>query len=193
MKLVIIAVAVALLAAGGCQWFEDTKAGVTAPLAEGERSPLAEGQRLGDPIKSLPLPFAGPIGWAVGLLAGLYLANRRGAKLRAAAEGSDRPISGWLGQVTHLEQLIQTLANLAAGVFEIGPDGSVRKRSWKAIAGFAIPALALMVPGVRDWVTVNADSVTEVVSAVLAYLGIGTIGTLTAEKALSVVKPLKPS
>jgi len=186
-----------LLLMGGCaalpQGVSDTRAGLSTPLAEGEASPLTEGKRVGEPIKDLPIPFSGPIGSAVGVLAGLYFANRRGRKIRLAGGASTLPALGWAGDVTKAEAVLQTAANISTGIFEVGPDGSPQRRAWKTIVGTLAGSAVLAVPGVQDWLVAHADSVQEVATGVIGLLAMSTAGVLGAEKALSVVKPVAPT
>lgn len=194
MNRILIAGTAALVLVAGCaavkQGGGDTRTGISAPLAEGETSPMAEGKRIGDPVKDLPIPFSGPIGSAVGVLAGLYFANRRGARIRKAGGLSTEPVTGWAGKVTGVEQVVQVASNVVRGIFEVGPEGSTVKRAWKAGLATAMASGLLLVPGVNDWVAVHSGSIGELMAALAVVLGAGTAGILGTEKALSVIKPV---
>jgi len=186
----------ALLILGGCaaakQAVEDTKAGLAAPVAPGERSPMAQGRKEAEPLGSLP--YGTILVSVVGSLLGFWHANRKGREARLGhVPVSTNPITGWLGSKIGVEGLIQGAANVAHFIFERGPDGTLFKRGWKGLVSFAIPALLLLVPGVRDWLLAHATDVQDIVTRLIAYLGTGTVTMLAAEKGLSAVKPVAPT
>ncbi|MBI3319743.1 MAG: hypothetical protein HYZ89_04065 [Candidatus Omnitrophica bacterium] len=186
----------ALLILGGCaaakQAVEDTKAGLVAPVAPGELSPMAQGRKDAEPLGSLP--YGTILVSAVGSLLGLWHANRKGREARLGhVPVSTNPITGWLGSKVGLEGVVQGAANITHFIFERGPDGTLVKRGWKGVVSFAIPALLLLVPGVRDWLLAHATDVQDLVTRLIAYLGTGTVTVLAAEKGLSAVKPVAPA
>ena len=185
----------ALLILGGCaaakQAVEDTKAGLAAPVALGELSPMAQGRKEAEPLGSLP--YGTILVSVVGSLLGLWHANRKGQEARLGhVTVSTNPITGWLGSKVGLEGVVQGAANVAHFIFERGPDGTLFKRGWKGVVSFAIPALLLLVPGVRDWLLAHTTDVQDIVTRLIAYLGTGTVAVLAAEKGLSAVKPVAP-
>ena len=187
---------VALLILGGCaatkQAVEDTKAGLAAPVAPGERSPMAQGRKETEPLGSLP--YGTILVSVVGSLLGLWHANRKGREGRLGkVPVSTNPITGWLGSKVGIEGLIQGAANVAHFIFERGPDGSWLKRGWKGAVSVALPALLLFIPGVRDWLLAHATDVQDMVTRLIAYLGTGTVTVLASEKGLSAVKPVAPA
>ena len=190
-----VAVAV-LLILGGCaaakQAVEDTKAGLAAPVAPGELSPMAQGRKEAEPLGSLP--YGTILVSVVGSLLGLWHANRKGRESRLGkVPVSTNPVTGWLGSKVGIEGIVQGAANVAHFIFERGPDGSLLKRGWKGVVSVALPALLLFIPGVRDWLLAHATDVQDMVTRLIAYLGMGTVTVLAAEKGLSAVKPVAPS
>ncbi len=186
----------ALLILGGCaaakQAVEDTKAGLSAPVAPGELSPMAQGRKEAEPLGSLP--YGTILVSVIGSLLGLWHANRKGQEARLGhVPVSTNPITGWLGSKVGLEGIVQGAANIAHFIFERGPDGTLFKRGWKGLVSFAIPALLLLVPGVRDWLLAHATDVQDIVTRVIAYLGTGTVTMLAAEEGLRAFNPGAPA
>lgn len=174
----------------GCETADNIRKGATTPLAPGETSVF-------DKAKDDAAPFSGlPYGLGTVML-GLFAAyrlNERGRSIKAGKIGtSPVPVSGWLGQATRLEPVIQAISNVFAGAYEVGPDGSVKKRSWKVLLSLAAPAALLAVPQVRDFVMGNAETINEVIAQLSLYLGGGAVVLLGAEKGLSAVKPMPES
>ncbi len=186
----------ALLILGGCavakQAVEDTKAGLAAPVAPGELSPMAQGRKEAEPLGSLP--YGTILVSVVGSLLGLWHANRKGREGRLGkVPVSTNPITGWLGSKIGVEGVMQGAANVAHFIFERGAEGTPIRRGWKGLVSFAIPALLLLVPSVRDWLLAHTTDVQDIVTRLIAYLGTGTVTMLAAEKGLSAVKPVAPA
>jgi len=124
---------------------------------------------------------------------GLWHANRKGREGRLGkVPVSTNPITGWLGSKIGVEGVMQGAANVAHFIFERGAEGTPIRRGWKGLVSFAIPALLLLVPSVRDWLLAHTTDVQDIVTRLVAYLGTGTVAVLAAEKGLSAVKPVAP-
>lgn len=192
MKRLTIAILISglLFTAGCAAAYDDKKLSDSTPLAQGERSPYERGISVAQPLAGLPYGagiVAVPI---VGTAIGWLLSWRRGRRIRLAQAPSVHPITGTIGKTTGIEGLIQHLADLRAGLFEVGPEGSGLKRSWKmaligTLATSIAPSLIPLVHGVATQITANPPEWLNGVPLVLAISGLGYL-----EKQLSKVLPL---
>lgn len=196
----IFAIFLILMAVSGCGFLQqakdDYRTGKETPYQTDEITANQKAAALAGTISSVPYAnVASP----VILLLGPYIFTwLRGRRIRQQnLEPHPNPITGNLGKSIGAEALIQHLANVAAGMFEVGEQGSVIKRGWKGalLAGLGV----LVAPEVAQ---VIHNSILPVLQNTppdwLAHLFNGSILALTigglaaAEKWLSKVQPLKP-
>ena len=114
------------------------------PLSAGETSPQERANKIAGALASLPYGagvVAVPVaGWALGW----FFSWRRGRKLRLQkGVFSEKPLTGEVGKTSGLEALVQHVADVRAGAFEVGPDGSGLKRMWKTKNRTELPDLVL--------------------------------------------------
>ena len=170
----------------GCAAFQQAKAdydvGKVTPMAEGEVSPSQAAHSLIDPIKDfLPTPVQPVAGVAVILLTVLGTWNR-GRRIRKQLVSTPNPITGFWGQKVGLEAVVQQIASVAHGLFEVGPENSGLRRAWKiAISGLLAVAV---LPPVQTFATTHPALLTEFLAALAAIGGL--------EKELSKVLPTAP-
>lgn len=102
---------------------------------------------------------------------------------------SDRPITGAVGQAVRLEAIVQHLADVTAGLFEVGPQGSVLKRGWKMaiLTGLA----ALITPEIHQLIPALQAHHPGWMDGMVLSLVVG--GLSAVEKALSKVLPVEAS
>lgn len=164
---------------------DDYKVGATTPLEEGELSPAQQAAPIQAAITPIPVVggFAPVIG---GALAGLFTLLR-GRRIRKGQPQSQNPITGFLGQRIGAETVVQSLANIAAGLFEVGGDGSPFKRAWKMglSTALSIGVGAMTIPAVQDFVVHNPMIAAGITGLSALFGGL--------EKAVSVVKPVDPA
>ena len=150
-KHIVFLVLFSLLFGAGCRTFAqhvaDIRLSEATPAGPGETSIEQKAADFARPLGSLPWgagAIAVPLG---GFLIAKVLNDLRGRKIRLqqmALAPTDKPITGVLGNAVGVESVVQFLADLSASLFEVGTDGSVVKRGWKAFmytvlgsAGFA--------------------------------------------------------
>jgi len=109
---------------------------------------------------------------------------RRGRRIRLGKTRSKNPITGEWGEKVGVEGLVQTAANFATAMFEVGPDGSGLKRTWKTVAAGSLAALLMTVPGIREWATAHAPAAAGIWTLVTAFV-------LGVEKELKKVLPVE--
>lgn len=185
---IILAVGVTLLV--GCatikQMASDYKRGRNAPLSDGERWPK-EVAGIYASIVGAVNPAAGKA--VMGILT-FWLSLRRGRRIRKSLPVSDTPFTGYLGNITGIERLVQLFANVRAGLFDVGPRGSSRKRGWKMALLLGIAALGtpivLGIPAIGNFVSQH-------VSLAAGVTGSLAIIVASLEKTISKVLPTKPA
>jgi hypothetical protein len=167
------------------QAHEDYVIGATTPLAPGEVSPQQSAQTIVSTVSAIPVVggFAPLLGGALAAVATLV----RGRKIRKGGATSVSPITGYLGGKVGLEGIVQSIANIATGLFEVGAENSPLKRAWKVGLSvlLSVGTASLAIPAVRDLVVAHPEYA----------LGIGGIAALFGglEKALSQVLPVTPA
>ena len=179
---------VGTLAVGGCAFIkgavDDYKLGKSTPVVEGEITPEAQVSNITEFVSALPYvgPYAGSLG---GVLLGFFT-WRRGRRLRKGLPVNTNPSTGFLGSLTGVEGLVQTMSSLITGAFEAGPDGSVAKRAWKMglASALGLGTLALTIPSAREFVLGNPAISAGIVGLSSLFGGL--------EKALSKVQPVAP-
>ena len=187
MLAVVVVTAVTVVGCAGLQRAQDDyKVGASTPLVEGEISPHAAAVSLVEPLKPfIPAPLQPFAGIIVTALAG-FGTWRRGRKLRKGQTVSGNPITGTLGAKVGIESIVQTLATIAAGIFQVGAGGSAWKRVWKTalviIGTGTIGALSNAT--VAEFITSNPQIVTAFTAIASVIAGI--------EKKLQTVLPVKP-
>jgi hypothetical protein len=198
MKRILVLFAI-VFALGGCAFFrqaaDDYKTGRDTPLAAGEISPGQKAAALTTTASAIPyVNMATPV-----LMFGLPVLFTwlRGRRIRKEnLPQNENPITGRVGLKIGAEAIVQHLANVAAGMFEVGPNGSSLKRGWKTallgglgvllapeagqVLGHIIPVLQANPP---EWLAHLFNG--SVLAITLGGLGM-------AEKWLSKVEPLKP-
>lgn len=198
MKKLIGLVLLVALAATGCKVAEevaqsrqDYETGKTAEYVDDEVPPAQQAQGLVDTFKALP--YVGPfVPLALPFLV-TFFTWKRGRRIRKGLLPSTHPVTGYAGASLKLEPLVQFLADLQAGAFEVGKDGSTLKRFWKVGLAGVLAAVIFSVHGVREFVTANSETIQELVGRLLLYAG-GSVAAITAtEKSLSIVKPVAPT
>lgn len=132
----IVLISLAILFVAGCAFIdrarEDYKLGNETPYADGEKTSVEKSRDLAAPISTIPWAnLSTPVILLLGPYIFTWLRGRR-IRLENLAENPN-PITGKLGKNIGAEALIQHIANVAAGLFEVGPNGSVIKRGWKAM------------------------------------------------------------
>lgn len=186
----------ALVFVSGCAFFrqaaEDYRTGMTTPLEIGEVAPAEKARVLASTVSAIPyVNLSSPL----VLFLGTYVFGLlRGRRIRAAKPINVNPVTGSLGRSLGLEAVVQHFADIAAGLFEIGPNGSSLKRGWKAalLTGIAIS----IAPEARHLLESFIPALQANPPEWLAHLFNGsalalTVGALsTAEKWLSKVQPL---
>lgn len=162
---------------------EDYKTGATVPLETGEISPRESVQPIVESISGIPI--IGGYAPIIGALLAAIATWRRGRRIRKGKPTSENPITGWVGSKAGLETIVQSLANIVTGIFEVGKDGSWVKRAWKVGLStvLSIGTAAVTIPAVRDAIAGN-PSIVIAVSGLAAVLG-------GLEKAFSSVLPVE--
>ena len=183
--IVVIAMSIALIGCASTQQaISDYTKGATTPLEENEISPSDSVQPIVSTVSMIPVVggFAPIIGTA---LAGLAT-WQRGRRIRKGKPSSQNPITGWMGNATGAETIVQSLANVVTGLFEVGKDGSAMKRAWKMglTTALSIGAGALTIPAVRDFVVQHPVIVAGITGLSALFGGL--------EKAVSTVLPVAP-
>lgn len=177
-----------LLVMAGCAFTKqattDYQTGQSTPLAAGEVSPQQKAEPIGATVSSLPIPFAGPIGAGVALIAGILFTWQRGVSIRKN-NGLVPPTSS-----TNVSGLIQDAATVFAGMFTTASttapttSGSAFQRVWKV-------ALATIISGASIAVTQPAFASFlgshPLISGLLVFIPSGIAGI---EKALSSIQPV---
>lgn len=189
-----------LFIAAGCAFFKqaasDYQLGRDTPLASGEVSPNQKTAVLAGTVSSIPyVNLATPL---ISLGAPFLFAWLRGRRLRAEnLPTNEKPVTGNLGLAVGAEAIVQHLANVAAGLFEVGPNGSALKRGWKTavLGGLAV----ILAPEAQQLIHHVIPVLQSTPPSWLAHLFNGSVLALTigglgaAEKWLSKVEPLEPS
>lgn len=183
----LLCIGILLFALVGCaavqQAKEDYQVGVSAPVAEGEKTPEQAANELVAVIEQVPYagvaaPFLYPV--LVG-----FARYQRGRRIRLQQPASVNPIWGNWGQKVGLEGITQLFANVSTAALEVGPDGSGFKRGWKmaAIVSLTLGAGVLAIPAVKEFVIANPQIAAgfTLITGVLAGL----------EKELSKVLPVR--
>lgn len=166
---------------------DDAKTGVSTPRQEGEEGNLPQDwAKLTTDLLSMVFPPAAvPAGLAVLWLTGFV----RGRKLKQQMPMSNRPATGFLGAKTGIEAVVQHLSTVFKGLFEVGEEGSVAKRSWKiALAsglGLSVIPWLFSIGPIRAFVEQHQ-------AAILAFLAGVPAVIAAAEKQLSEIRPLAP-
>lgn len=190
-----VLICVALFVVAGCASLKtaksDIQTGYTTPLAQGEVSPQVQAQQVGQTVSAavttaLPVtaPFAMPINAVVAGIAGIFFAWQRGRSIRKNQPVSANPVTGFLGNQTGLEGLIQGVATVSTGVTEFFQTGSSAQHAWQGIlTGLAgVAGTALAVPQVGAIVASHPE--------IYAWVG-GIAGFVNAiQQALTQVKPV---
>lgn len=196
----IFVILLILMAVAGCGFLqqakEDYRTGKETPYQTDEITANQKAAVLAGTVSSIPYAnFASP---AI-LFFGPYIFTwLRGRRIRQQnLEPHPNPITGNLGKSIGAEALIQHFANVAAGIFEVGPQGSVIKRGWK---GALLAGIGVLVAPEAAQVIHNAvlpalqntppDWLEHLFNGSVLALTIG--GLAAAEKWLSKVQPLKP-
>lgn len=185
----IIFVGLLVFAFAGCaavkQGIDDYKTGKSTPLVNGEVAPSDQAHAIIDPLSGLPV-VGGFAPTAALVLTGLFT-FLRGRRIRQANGAVSTPATGFLGSNTGIETVVQTVSNIVAGAFEVGPDNSPWKRAWKVLLSTAIGGgtLALTVPAVKDFVVLHPGIALGISGASAIFAGL--------EKQLSIILPVAPA
>lgn len=170
------------------QGIEDYKLGKNTAISEGEKSPEELASGVIDLVKALPI-VGNYSGVLLPVLIGFFT-WKRGKKLRSGEGTTTEPISGIFGSkigigAFNLENGFQLVTDIFKGLYEIGPDGSGLKRSWKILVSIvlAIFSSMLLIPQAKDFIF-NNGTVISVIGFLSAVLG-------GIEKKLQEVKPLE--
>lgn len=170
---------------GGCAFFrqagEDYRLNRETPIQPGEISPQQQSATLVNTLSGIPyVNLAMPV---VAILGPVIFGWLRGRRLRKNTMPSNsKPITGTLGENTGIETLVQGIANITAGLFDVGSDGSGFRRFWK-ITALSLPVIHWGV----GYLTANPPSWLD--SGILA----SSVGALAfIEKQLSKVQPDAP-
>jgi len=182
----------------GCAFFkqaaEDYKTGRDVPLAAGEISPAQKAAAISTTASAIPyVNMAAPV-----LMVGLpfvftWLRGRRIRKESLPVNAN--PITGAFGKSLGVEAVVQNLANVAAGMFEVGPNGSALKRGWKtALLGglgvFLAPEASHLISQVIPVLQSNPPEwLAHLFNGTALAVTIGGLGM--AEKWLSKVEPIR--
>lgn len=163
---------------------QDAELGATTPLAEGEVAPQEQAREVTGILSAIPV--VGPFAPLLAPVLGTLFLWHRGRKIRKGKPTSTNPITGAFGNQVGLEAFVQHLSNVFAGLFEIGPDGSVLKRGWKVGLSTlgSIAAAALAIPDVQALVVAHPEYVAAL-TAISGFIG-------GVEKEASKVLPLAP-
>ena len=183
----VLALAVTVL--GGCaaakQVYRDYQMGRKAPLSDGERSPKDVARVYAELVGAIN-PAAGK--GVLGVLT-VFLTFRRGRRLRKQLPTSDTPFTGFFGNLTGFEKVVQYLADVRSGLFDVGARNSAKKRGWKMAVLLGVAALGTplitAIPFVKD-LLVSHGSLTGGIGVTLAVLA------ASIEKTVSKVLPLAP-
>ena len=181
-----------LFSLAGCAFFkqagEDYHRGKVTPLAEGEISPQQKAAALATSASAIPyVNVAAPL---VLLGGGFIFTWLRGRKLRKEnLPMNEKPITGNFGKATGVEAVVQHLANVAAGLFEVGPSGSAIKRGWQVtlLAGLAAAIFPVVNDTIIQHVIANPPSW-------MPAIGVSVLSGISAAvvRWLAKVEPLKP-
>lgn len=178
----------------GCaQMREDYQRGKDTPYTEGETTVEQQTGALANTVSGIPYAnVSAPLIMFVGPYIFAWLRGRRLRKKTLTIHPD--PITGTFGQTIGAETLIQHVANVAAGLFEVGPSGSSLKRGWKMalISGLGIA----FAPYAQDMIsnTILPILQTSPPTWLPAFALTGTIAAFAAaEKWLSKVQPVAPS
>lgn len=193
--LLITFLAIGLIGCGlAKQAGEDYKTGKETPYAQGEVTAADQSKTLANTVSGIPyVNLSTPL----ILLAGPYIFTwLRGRRLRKQKmEPNPNPITGKIGQAVGAESVIQHLADIAAGLFDVGHPDGLLKPGWKGalLAGFGTlvaPELAHLISGTILPALENHPP------EFLAHLFNGTVlaitigGLYSAEKWLHKVEPI---
>lgn len=136
---------------------QDAQIGATTPLEQGEVSPQDQAREVTNILSAVPV--VGPFAPILAPILGTVFLWSRGRRIRKGKPTSSNPITGYFGSKVGLESFVQNISNVFTGAFELGPDGSMLKRGWKA--GLAtlggIIATALTVPDVQALVVAHPE------------------------------------
>lgn len=188
LKWFSVFVLVSLVTLVGCAQIEqarkDVEIGATTPLEEGEVAPQQQAHEVGGILSAIPV--VGPFASVLAPVLGTFFLWNRGRRIRKEKPHSTNPITGFFGNKIGLESFVQHLSNIFAGLYEVGPDGSVIKRGWKVGLSTlgSIAAAALTIPDVQALVIAHPEYVAAL-TAVSGFLG-------GIEKETSKVLPLVP-
>lgn len=182
----------------GCAFFDQAKQDYQlhkeTPYAADETTPQQKTQILAGTVSSIPYAnLSAPL----ILLAGPYFFGwLRGRRIRRETLAEHpHPITGSIGQTVGLEAIVQHLATVAAGLFEVGANGTAFKRGWKITLLTALGAI--VAPGAEHVISEIIPVLQSNPPAWLANLFNGGIlalvigGLAAAEKWLSKVQPVK--
>lgn len=185
----VLMVGILLFTLAGCaaikQGISDYKVGKNTDLVNGEVSPSDQAHAISGAVSGIPVVggFAPTLAVA---LTGLFT-YLRGRRIRKANGVVTVPATGFLGNNIGIEAIVQTVSNMVAGAFEVGPDNSPLKRAWKVLLSTLAGGgtLALTVPAVQAFVVAHPAISLGIsgASAVLAGL----------EKQLSIILPVAPA
>lgn len=184
----IIAVSCIALLFFGCaslkQAKTDVQTGYTAPLAVGEISPIDQAQPIAQ-VVTAAVPFSMPFQGAIAGAIGLFFAWQRGRSIRKNQVPSTNPITGFLGNQTGLESVLQSVATVMSGVTEFFKEGSSAQHAWQGILTglVGVAGAALAVPQVGAVVSSHPE--------IYAWVA-GIAGAANAlQQALTQVKPVQ--
>jgi len=173
---------------GGCSFIKgqisDYNLGRKSPLSAGELSPKDVAQPYGDLVGTIN-PAAGK---AVSGILVFFLTLRRGRRIRKNLPVSDNPFTGFLGSITGIESVVQQIANVRSGLFDVGPNGSPIKRGWKMsvilLLAAVVTPLVSGIPAVSGFLATHG-------SLAIGVTGVLAVIIASFEKAISKALPVK--
>lgn len=192
----VLAIGFVLMFLVGCaaikQAREDVTLGMSAPLSEGETHPKDAGKQFGQLFANAPYGSGVVLVPLLGSLFGYYKAWKRGKNIRLGRPASTKPITGALGDSLKIEGVVQHLADIRAGVLDVGAPGGEGRRSWKMIVLFALASgLYSVIDPITQIVVANPPAWMNT-----AMLGVVLAGFAAVEKWLGkvlVVKNAEPA
>lgn len=170
---------------------DDIQTGYTTPLADGEVSPQEQARPIASAatgaittVVPVTMPFATPINEAIAGALGLFFAWQRGRSIRKQQPVSSNPITGYIGNKTGLESIIQNISTVASGITEVFKEGSTAQHAWQGVlTGLTgLAGTAFLIPGVRQTLIFHPEFA--------AYVGIASGFFNGLQQALTQVKPV---
>ena len=155
---------------GGCAVLKQAKSdysvGESTPVAVGETSPSDVATSIVQPVVPfIPVPLQ-PLAGIATLAVTAFLTWKRGRTIRLGKTPTLAPETNWIAGT------LTAVGDVFKGIYEVGPDGSALKRTWKTAISTVIGlvGVAVTVPAAKAFILGHPDIVglLTVVSSTLA-------------------------